>query len=104
MERSSRPRGDQKHQHQRSQQQNKQAQGFTNRQMEKCYDCGKKGHNTRDCWYKKVEGSVATSTKKRKMKKKLGILRPLMQLKKLINKMSLSPVTLTNKSRLHLQV
>ncbi|XP_049344995.1 uncharacterized protein LOC125809387 [Solanum verrucosum] len=37
-------------------------------------------------------------------KKKLGILRPLMQLKKLINKMSLSHVTLTKKRRLHSQL
>ncbi|KAH0745994.1 hypothetical protein KY285_007651 [Solanum tuberosum] len=37
-------------------------------------------------------------------KKKLGILRPLMQLKKLINKMSFSHVTLTKKRRLHLQL
>ncbi|KAH0738245.1 hypothetical protein KY290_036950 [Solanum tuberosum] len=62
VERSSRPRGDQKNQHQRSQRQNKQAKGFNTQQMEKCYNCGKKGHYDRDYWYKKAKGNVATSS------------------------------------------
>ncbi|KAH0636528.1 hypothetical protein KY289_036443 [Solanum tuberosum] len=56
VERSSRPRGDQKNQHQRSQRQNKQVKGFNTQQMEKCYNCGKKGHYDRDYWYKKAKG------------------------------------------------
>ncbi|KAG5598224.1 hypothetical protein H5410_029594, partial [Solanum commersonii] len=65
-QRSSRPGRDQENQHQRTQRQNKQAKGFNNRQMEKCYNCGNKGHYTKDCWYKKVEGNVATSTQNKK--------------------------------------
>ncbi|KAG5598025.1 hypothetical protein H5410_039257 [Solanum commersonii] len=65
-ERSSRPGGDQENQHQRTQRQNKQAKGFNNRQMQKCCNCGKKGHYARDCWYKKTEGNVATSTQNKK--------------------------------------
>lgn len=34
--------------------------------MEKWYNCGKKGRYARDCWYKKVEGNVATDTQKKK--------------------------------------
>uniref|UniRef100_M1AQ60 CCHC-type domain-containing protein n=1 Tax=Solanum tuberosum TaxID=4113 RepID=M1AQ60_SOLTU len=34
--------------------------------MEKCYNCGKKGHYARDCWYKKSEGNVATSIQNKK--------------------------------------
>ncbi|KAG5589580.1 hypothetical protein H5410_040094 [Solanum commersonii] len=41
-ERSSQPMRDQENQHQRTQRQNKQAKGFNNRQMHKCYNCGKK--------------------------------------------------------------
>ncbi|KAG5604808.1 hypothetical protein H5410_026300 [Solanum commersonii] len=40
--------------------------GFNNRQMEKCYNCGKKGHYARDCWYKKAEGNVAISSQNQK--------------------------------------
>ncbi|KAH0645612.1 hypothetical protein KY290_034394 [Solanum tuberosum] len=64
--RSSQPGGDQENQHQRTQRQNKQAKGFNNRQMQKCYNCGKKGHYARDCWYKKTEGNTATSTQNKK--------------------------------------
>ncbi|KAH0703207.1 hypothetical protein KY285_017485 [Solanum tuberosum] len=64
--RSSRPGGDQENQHQRTQRQNKQEKCFNNRQMQKCYNCGKKGHYARDCWYKKAEGNVATSTQNKK--------------------------------------
>ncbi|KAG5616836.1 hypothetical protein H5410_016660, partial [Solanum commersonii] len=35
--------------------QKRQVKGFNNRQMEKCYNCGKKGHYARDWWYKKAE-------------------------------------------------
>ncbi|KAH0650219.1 hypothetical protein KY284_030131 [Solanum tuberosum] len=34
--------------------------------MEKCYNCGKKGHYARDYWYKKAEGNVATSSQNQK--------------------------------------
>ncbi|XP_074373975.1 uncharacterized protein LOC141714350 [Apium graveolens] len=34
------------------------------RNNNQCYTCGKKGHVTRDCRFKKVEGNVATSTSK----------------------------------------
>ncbi|KAG5578505.1 hypothetical protein H5410_058639 [Solanum commersonii] len=37
-----------------------------NRQMEKCYNCRKKGHYAKDCWYKKAEGNVATSSQNQK--------------------------------------
>ncbi|KAG5587656.1 hypothetical protein H5410_048090 [Solanum commersonii] len=45
--RSSRPGRDKKNQHQRTQQQNKKAEGFNNRKMEKWYNYGKKGHYAR---------------------------------------------------------
>lgn len=33
------------------------------RQSEECFNCGKKGHYARNCWSKKIEGNVATSSK-----------------------------------------
>ncbi|KAG5632018.1 hypothetical protein H5410_003735, partial [Solanum commersonii] len=61
-ERSSRKGGDQKNQHQRTQQQNKQVKDFNKQQMEKCYNFGKKRHYTKYFWYKKAEGNVATTS------------------------------------------
>ena len=34
--------------------------------MQKCYNCGKKGHYARDYWYKKVEGNAVPSTQNKK--------------------------------------
>ncbi|KAH0718192.1 hypothetical protein KY285_014223 [Solanum tuberosum] len=65
-DRSSQPGGDQENQHQRIHRQNRQAKNFNNRQMQMCYNCGKKGHYMRDCWYKKAEGNIATSTQNKK--------------------------------------
>ncbi|KAG5615695.1 hypothetical protein H5410_015519 [Solanum commersonii] len=50
----------------KSQRQNKQTRGFNNWQMEKCYNCRKKGHYARDCWYKKAKGNIATSSQNQK--------------------------------------
>ncbi|KAG5611365.1 hypothetical protein H5410_022646 [Solanum commersonii] len=58
---------------------------FSKWQRDKCYKCGKRGHYTIDCCYMIAEGVITTSTQKNKMKKKLGILRPLIQMKKLSN-------------------